>query len=149
MPQSVDTNEILLKLADLQSLYKVMTQNLLHDYNLSASALNLIEILGEEQATLKSITEQSQLDKSTISRQMNTLVKNGLVVKTTGADKRYAYFTLSENAKSKFQEYNTAAQKTFSDILAGWTEEEKQLLSVLIGRLNRSLTNGLSGIQSL
>ncbi|API89537.1 hypothetical protein BKP56_09840 [Marinilactibacillus sp. 15R] len=147
MTPSVDTNEILLKLAELQSLYKKMTQNLLTDYNISASALNLIEILGEEQATLKSITEQSQLDKSTVSRQMNTLVKNGLVVKTTGDDKRYAYFTLSEDAKSKFQEYNTAAQKIFSDILEGWTEEEKQLLSVLIGRLNRSLTNGLSKIQ--
>lgn len=144
MPQAVDTNEILFKLSELQVLYKKMTQTLLSDYNLSASALNLIEILGEEQATLKSITEKSQLDKSTISRQMNALVKSGLVSKTTGTDKRYAYFALSPDAKQKFQDYNFAAQKTFASILSGWTEEEKQLLSVLMGRLNRSLTNGLN-----
>lgn len=143
MVQKVDTDDILFKLSELQVLYKKMTQQLLKTYQLSTSALNLIEILGEEQATLKSITEKSQLDKSTVSRQMNTLVKKGLVTKTSGEDKRYVYFTLVPEAKNQFKEYNAAISQSFSSVLSGWTEEEKQMLSVLIGRLNRSLTNEL------
>ncbi|WP_208560162.1 MarR family winged helix-turn-helix transcriptional regulator [Marinilactibacillus kalidii] len=146
MPQKVDTNDLLVKLTELQMLYKAMSQNIMSEYDLSASALNLIAILGEEKATLKAITELSQLDKSTISRQMNTLVKKELVLKTTGEDKRFAYFTLSDNAKSLYISYNETFKKQFSEILAGWTEEEKHLLSVLLGRLNRSLTNGMNSL---
>ncbi|MEC6747214.1 MarR family transcriptional regulator [Marinilactibacillus sp. XAAS-LB27] len=143
MPHEVDTNELLMKLSELQTLYKSMTQDILSEHQISASALNLIDILGEEKATLKSITEKSQLDKSTISRQMNNLVKKELVIKTTGEDKRYAYFALAEDAKGIYSTYNQTFKEQFSGMLAGWTEEEKHLLSVLLGRLNRSMTNGL------
>lgn len=143
MPKQVKIEDLLRKVSDLQGIYKRMNQELLSSQKLNSSAANLINIIGKEEKTLKEITEASGLDKSTVSRQVNALVKKGYVTKTTGADKRYAYFTLSNEAETAYEEYLQAFQKLFHSSLTGWTEEEKQMLSVLLGRLNRSLTKGL------
>ncbi|WP_161878815.1 MarR family winged helix-turn-helix transcriptional regulator [Alkalibacterium sp. MB6] len=137
------TNAMLEKTAELQHLYKRITDSLLTELGLSLSAINLIELIGDEEMTLKDITQKSQLDKSTISRQMNALVRKELVTKTTGEDKRFAYFKLTEKASDVFHSYEGQLKSRFHMILSGWTEEEIHMLTVLLGRLNRSIVNRL------
>ncbi|MCC5895877.1 MAG: winged helix DNA-binding protein [Alkalibacterium sp.] len=135
------TDVLLDKITDLNQLYKQVAELVLHEHGLSSSAINLIKLMGENEYTLKQITELSRLDKSTVSRQMNALVKKDFVTKTTGQDKRYAYFTVTEKAKTVFSEYHSHLEKKFESILSGWTQEEVHMLTVLVGRLNRSMTN--------
>lgn len=111
---------------------------------INASAINLISIIGDETMTLKEITEISELDKSTVSRQMNLLVKQKLVTRETGQDKRYSFFELSDEAKEIYQNYTDDFVKYVEDALMGWSEEEKQMFSVLIGRANYSLSPSIS-----
>lgn len=133
--------QLLEKVTEFNQLYKYLTDHLLHELGLSHSTINLIELIGEEEMTLKEITMKSRLDKSTVSRQMNALVRKELVTKTTGTDKRFVYFKLNEQASDVFSNYHTQLEEKFQTILSGWTEEEAHMLTVLLGRLNRSMTN--------
>lgn len=135
------TNALLEKSSEFNHLYKRITDYLLTEIGLSPSAINLIDLIGEQELTLKDITQLCQLDKSTVSRQMNALVKKGYVTKTTGKDKRFAYFTLTEEATTVFDRYQEQLENQFNTILSGWTQEEIHMLTVLLGRLNRSITN--------
>lgn len=136
-----NTDALLEKVTEMNQLYKQVAELMLHEHGLSSSAINLIKLIGADEYTLKDITQKSRLDKSTVSRQMNALVKKEFVTKTTGEDKRYAYFTLTDKALDVFANYHKHLEEKFESILSGWTEEEVHMLTVLIGRLNRSMTN--------
>lgn len=136
-----NTDALLEKVTEMNQLYKQVAELMLHEHGLSSSAINLIKLIGNDEYTLKDITQKSRLDKSTVSRQMNALVKKEFVTKTTGEDKRYAYFTLTDKALDVFSNYHKHLEEKFESILSGWTEEEVHMLTVLLGRLNRSMTN--------
>ena len=94
--------------------------------------------------TLKEITAISELDKSTVSRQINLLVKDGLVHREIGEDKRFSFFELTEQAKAIYRQYENDFVQFIESTLQGWSEEEKQMFTVLIGRANYSFSNSLS-----
>lgn len=89
--------------------------------------------------TLKEITERAQLDKSTVSRQMNTLEKLELVERKAGEDKRFSFFKLTEEADVLYNSYLKEFTDYMEKTLLAWSEEEKQILMVLLGRLEHSL----------
>lgn len=144
MAQMVDISELLDKLNAFDNQFSRIKKQILDKQNLNSSTVNLISIIGNETMTLKQITEISELDKSTISRQINVLVKNGLVIREVGEDKRFSFFELSEEAKDMYQQYIEDFVDYFDDTLRGWTEEEKHMFSVLVGRANYSMSNALS-----
>lgn len=144
MAQMVDINELLDKLNTFDNQFSRIKKQILDKQNLNSSTVNLISIIGNETMTLKQITEISELDKSTISRQINVLVKNGLVIREVGEDKRFSFFELSKEAKDMYQQYIEDFVDYFDDTLRGWTEEEKHMFSVLVGRANYSMSNALS-----
>lgn len=139
-----NSTQLLYKITELNQYYKYVTDHLLYDLDLSHSTINLIEIIGEDEMTLKQITKESRLDKSTVSRQMNALVRKSLVTKTTGSDKRFVYFKLNEQANETYKDYQTKLEDKFKNIVSGWTEEEAHMLTVLLGRLNRSMNNRMT-----
>lgn len=144
MAHKVDINELLEKLSTFDNQFSQVQKEILNKQNLNASAVNLISIIGDEVMTLKQITEVSELDKSTVSRQINVLVKEDLVIRETGEDKRYSFFELSENAKIIYQQYTKDFIDYLDEALKGWSEEEKQMFSVLVGRANYSLSTALA-----
>lgn len=143
MAQKVDLKDMLEKIALFNKHYLRMEQEILNAHKINGSAINLISIIGDERMTLKEITEISELDKSTISRQINVLVKDELVLREVGEDKRYSFFELSENAKMIYNDYLSSFIKYFEEALKAWSEEEKHMFSVMIGRANYSLAAAL------
>lgn len=140
MARSVNIQDMLEKIVAFNHEFSKVKKKILGMQQINASAINLISIIGDETMTLKEITEISELDKSTVSRQMNLLVKQKLVTRETGQDKRYSFFELSDEAKEIYQNYTDDFVKYVEDALMGWSEEEKQMFSVLIGRANYSLS---------
>lgn len=138
------STQLLEKVSEFNQLYKYLTDHLLQELGLSHSTINLIELIGDEELTLKDITTRSRLDKSTVSRQMNALVRKDLVTKTIGTDKRYVHFKLNEQAGVVAKNYRAKLEEKVQKILSGWTEEEAHMLTVLLGRLNRSMINRLN-----
>lgn len=144
MARSVNIQDMLEKIVAFNHEFSKVKKKILGMQQINASAINLISIIGDETMTLKEITEISELDKSTVSRQMNLLVKQKLVTRETGQDKRYSFFELSDEAKEIYQNYTDDFVKYVEDALMGWSEEEKQMFSVLIGRANYSLSPSIS-----
>lgn len=144
MARSVNIQDMLEKIVAFNHEFSKVKKKILGMQQINASAINLISIIGDETMTLKEITEISELDKSTVSRQMNLLVKQKLVTRETGQDKRYSFFELSDEAKEIYQNYTDDFVKYVEDALMGWSEEEKQMFSVLIGRANYSLSLSIS-----
>lgn len=144
MSRNVDITELLDKIIEFNHNFSQVDKKLLSRQNLNASTINLISIIGDETMTLKQITEVSGLDKSTVSRQMNSLVKDGYVTRETGEDKRFSFFELSDDAKLLYRQFSTDFVEYLDNTLRGWSEEEKHMLSVLIGRANHSLSTTMS-----
>lgn len=143
MAQTVDIKDMLEKIVTFNKQFTNIKQDILQAQNLNASAVNLISIIGDETMTLKEITEISELDKSTISRQINVLVKEGLVLRETGSDKRFSFFQLSDDAKVIYKQYVSDFIEFMDDALKGWSEEEKHMFSVMVGRANFSMNSAL------
>jgi DNA-binding MarR family transcriptional regulator len=144
MARTVDISEMLEKLTTFNNQFNQVKKEILSKQNINASTVNLISIIGDEVMTLKQITEISELDKSTISRQINVLVDKELVLRESGEDKRFSYFELSDEAKAIHRQYSNDFVKYLDDALMGWSEEEKQMFSVLVGRANYSLSTAMS-----
>lgn len=143
MSQKVDVKEMLEKIIQFNKQFTRIEQEILNTHQLNSSAVNLLSIIGDERMTLKAITEISELDKSTISRQINGLVKDELILRETGEDKRYSFFELSESAKMIYKEYTTSFVDYLAEALQAWSEEEKHMFSVMVGRANYSLAAAL------
>lgn len=137
MGNKVELGTLLSRMNDFTRMHRKLNGMLLDYYKLTESSLVLFDIIEDEEMTLKAITDASYLDKSTISRQVNSLVKKGYIDKKTGNDKRYSYFKLTEQAKTVYAAYKKESIRAFDDLMSGWTEEEKQKLSILLMRLNR------------
>lgn len=146
MARTVDIKEMLEKITAFNSQFLQVQKEILSIHQLNASAINLISIIGDETMTLKEITSISELDKSTISRQINVLVKDELVVRKVGVDKRFSYFELTEEAKEIYRQYMDDYVRFVESALMGWSEEEKQMFTVLVGRANYSFSNALTKI---
>lgn len=143
MTHRVDMKELLSKLNTFDNQFSKIKKEILDKQNINFSTVNLISIIGDDRLTLKEITELSDLDKSTISRQINGLVKANLVTREIGEDKRFSFFELSDEAKKIYHEYNNDLISYFEDALKGWSEEEKQMLLVLVGRANHSMASAI------
>ena len=144
MARPVDISEMLQKITAFNTQFLQAKREILSRENINASAINLISIIGDETMTLKEITAISELDKSTVSRQINLLVKDGLVHREIGEDKRFSFFELTEQAKAIYRQYENDFVQFIESTLQGWSEEEKQMFTVLIGRANYSFSNSLS-----
>jgi DNA-binding MarR family transcriptional regulator len=147
MARMVNIDDMLIKLVEFNHQFLKIKKDILNSKSLNASTVNLISIIGNETMTLKQITEISELDKSTISRQISLLVEDGLVQREVGEDKRFSFFELTEDAKVIYRQYQADFVEYMDDALRGWSEEEKQMFSVLIGRANYSLSTALSAEQ--
>ncbi len=137
MEQFSNTAQLLERMDEFSRLYKKLNGLLLSHFGLTESSLVLFDIIGDEELTLKAITEQSYLDKSTISRQVNSLVSKEMVTKADGDDKRYSYFKLTPKAKKLYRQYKEESVRGFADLLASMTDDEQQKLSILLNRVNR------------
>lgn len=140
MTRAVDMCELAQRLNEINKLYDHYYRQLLNHYDINASTINLISTIQDETMTLTEITDITGLDKSTVSRQMNMLVDKDYVVKTSGEDKRYTLFQLTKEAKQAYQVISEEMTAYLDYALDNWSEEEKQMLLVLLGRLNHSLT---------
>src|SRR5699024_12757019 len=103
MTQTADMNDLLDKISIFNNQFSHIKRVILDKQKLKSSTVNLISIIGNEKMTLRQINEISERDKSTISRQINGLIKKGIVNRKTGEDKRFSFIQLLEDAKIMYK----------------------------------------------
>lgn len=148
MDNDISAYELVGQLNEFQQLYSTIEKKVLKNNHLNQSSFSIMSQLVEQALTLKELTALFSLDKSTLSRQINGLVQQGFIIKESGTDKRIYYLSISKEANQLVNAVRFEIEFYVTDLFKAWPNEEKQLLLVLLGRVNRRirLTNDLKEI---
>ncbi len=139
MENDVSAHELVDQLNEFQLLYSTIEKKVLKNNHLNQSSFSIMSQLVEQALTLKELTALFSLDKSTLSRQINVLVKQGLIIKEVASDKRIYYLSISKEANQLVNAVRFEIEFYVTDLFKAWPNEEKQLLLVLLGRVNRRI----------
>ena len=139
MENDVSAHELVDQLNEFQLLYSTIEKKVLKNNHLNQSSFSIMSQLVEQALTLKELTALFSLDKSTLSRQINVLVKQGLIIKEAASDKRIYYLSISKEANQLVNAVRFEIEFYVTDLFKAWPNEEKQLLLVLLGRVNRRI----------
>lgn len=90
------------------------------------------------------ITERACVDAAVVSRQIKSLISNGLVERVADpADGRASLVRLTADGKKLFQQSQKQQQKFFENVFADWSESDKKKFEVLfqkfVSDLNREV----------
>lgn len=129
--------------------YSKLEKELLRKHNLTKSGYSIMTVIKDEKITLKELVNLSELDKSTLSRQVKSLEKKELLIKELGTDKRYSFLSLTSEARQLILTVSFELENAYSQIFKSWPADEKQLLLVLMGRVNRSIQSFNSWSRSI
>ncbi len=97
-----------------------------HDVTLSQCHI-LLEIEEKEKTNTGELAIALELNKSTVSRTVDGLVKNGMVERTVDPeDRRYTHLSLSAEGKEKCQEINARNDAYFNQVFKRISEEKHE-----------------------
>lgn len=139
MDTLISTHELIKEIDIFQTRYTSIEQSVLKKNRLNRSAFFIMRHLIEQPLTLTELTSSFSLNKSTLSRQVNDLVKKGWVIKDSGKDKRFMYLVLSKEAKQLINSVHFEIEQQVTQIFSSWPNDEKQLFIILLRRINRRI----------
>ncbi|MDT1957792.1 MarR family winged helix-turn-helix transcriptional regulator [Carnobacterium divergens] len=132
------SNEIKIQLEHFYNEFNQFENKLLKEHALTKATFTLLNNLIDIPKTIKKLSFETNLDKSTLSRQLDILVKKNLVIEIKNEDRRLRNVQLSEEGQNLQNRINQNLTQQWELIFQSWSDEEKQLLMVLLGRMNRS-----------
>lgn len=90
--------------------------------------------------TLSELAGRVGLDQSTVSRQIQPLVSNGLVDRAPDpADGRSTLISLSTEGERLLARVRNVARHDYDSALADWTDDERATFAAMIDRFRRAL----------
>lgn len=107
---------------------------------LTISEWKLLDQVIDGHTTQEALSVTTQLDISTLSRQLKRLVEKDMLEKTAvGKDKRQLIYNVTHKGIESSTYVKTKLNALTDRIFSHWTDEEKNLLKILINRLEQSL----------
>lgn len=95
-------------------------------------------------ASVKSLADELHLDVSTVSRQAATLVDKNYAEKVPHPqDGRSHFYRLTASGQQEFQDNRHLRFSKLTDILADWTDEEREQFGHLLQKYNQSVNQHL------
>lgn len=100
----------------------------------------MIELEESGDISLSDLSNRMELDKSTLSRTVDSLVRDGLAVRDTdAADRRAVKISLSDKGKEKVESINTLCDKYYEEILSGIPQKGRKEVIESVGVLAKSM----------
>ncbi|RRK10852.1 MarR family transcriptional regulator [Lactiplantibacillus garii] len=94
--------------------------------------------------TQEKLAAAMQLDTSTLSRQLASLVKKDRLSKeAVGRDRRQLIYSVTPAGASAVEQINAAYQQYEAAVFDKWPQDEQNLLRILLNRLNKSVDRTL------
>ncbi|MBU7459801.1 MULTISPECIES: MarR family winged helix-turn-helix transcriptional regulator [Lactiplantibacillus] len=91
--------------------------------------------------TQEKLATAMQLDTSTLSRQLASLVKKEKLSKeAVGRDRRQLVYTITPAGLTALNAINAAYEQFEADVFDKWPQDEQNLLRILLNRLNKSVS---------
>ncbi|KRL62058.1 MarR family winged helix-turn-helix transcriptional regulator [Latilactobacillus fuchuensis] len=133
-------NSTLTTFNQLNLLYQEQKKQWAQRLNIKLAQVNILMLVAPEQALLShaALIDSTKLDASTLSRQLNGMAQEGLLVKTKGTEPRQRVYTLTEHAQriaTRLRQWQTELEQQVQD---NWSAEEQQLLKILLNRYYQS-----------
>ncbi|BAP85640.1 MarR family transcriptional regulator [Paucilactobacillus hokkaidonensis JCM 18461] len=108
--------------------------------HLTIAEWQLLLFILADNTTQEQLSNATSLDTSTLSRQLKNLVAKEMLNKTpTGRDKRQLIYSITELGKQSVNQINDDYKQLANQIFDRWTDEEKNLLQILLNRLDKSI----------
>lgn len=129
-------------LLEVQKDYLQLLKKLTRQHTLTVAEWQLLQNVVDGQDTQAELVATTQLDVSTLSRQLSRLVeKKMLTIKKLGEKpttrKKYLY-QITSQGQTALTEMNADFKVMNTELFSQWTEEEKNLLKILLNRLKTS-----------
>ncbi|XKL57206.1 MarR family winged helix-turn-helix transcriptional regulator [Levilactobacillus brevis] len=124
----------------INKVQQTLLQRMTKRYQLTVSEWQLLDHIGGGENTQEILAQQTRLDTSTLSRQLKGLVAKEMVTKEAiGRDKRQLIYTITEQGTQTAAAINTAFEDLSDQIFEHWSTDERNLLQILLNRLDKSL----------
>ncbi|MEK4008529.1 MarR family winged helix-turn-helix transcriptional regulator [Paenibacillus sp. FSL H3-0333] len=107
--------------------------------NLDRAAYLLLHHIASREGTagIKAISDEFQLDISTVSRQAASLESKGYITRVPDpVDGRAYSLQITETGQASLEENRQVRQEMIEQLLKGWSEEEGQLFGELLRKFN-------------
>ncbi|CAM2812530.1 MarR family winged helix-turn-helix transcriptional regulator [Dellaglioa algida] len=128
-------------LLSIDRQYKMILQRLTKKNNLTISEWQLLKKIAAKFNTQEKLSKETDLDISTLSRQLKRLVEKDMLDKhSIGDDKRQLIYTMTEVGVESSNAVDLGFTELESTIFEKWPEDEQNLLRMLLNRLDKSLT---------
>ncbi|AEB73347.1 MarR family winged helix-turn-helix transcriptional regulator [Lentilactobacillus buchneri] len=132
--------DILVALNSAAKNHRSQIFNITKAMNLTISEWKLLNQVIAGNTTQELLSESTKLDISTLSRQLKRLLEKDMIEKTAvGRDKRQLIYKVTDKGTQASQYVAAEIQKLTDRVFNHWTDEEKNLLKILINRLEKSL----------
>lgn len=97
--------------------------------------------VGSGANTQEKLATAMQLDTSTLSRQLASLVKKERLSKEAiGRDRRQLVYTVTPAGTAALTKINADYQQFEAEVFDKWPQDEQNLLRILLNRLNKSVS---------
>ncbi|CAM2759165.1 MarR family winged helix-turn-helix transcriptional regulator [Fructilactobacillus fructivorans] len=121
-------------------IHQQQLQALTKKSNLTISEWQLLIAITDGYTTQESLSQSMELDTSTLSRQLKRLVEKEMIrKKAVGQDKCQLIYSITDKGKNACNQINSDYADLSTRIFNQWTDEEKNLLKILLNRLETSM----------
>lgn len=128
-------------LAETAKLQTASLKQLTKAQGVTVAEWQLLIQLNTGANTQEKLATAMQLDTSTLSRQLASLVKKEKLSKeAVGRDRRQLVYTITSAGLTALNAINAAYEQFEADVFDKWPQDEQNLLRILLNRLNKSVS---------
>ncbi|EQM55416.1 MarR family transcriptional regulator [Lactiplantibacillus plantarum EGD-AQ4] len=128
-------------LAETAKLQTASLKQLTKAQGVTVAEWQLLIQLNAGANTQEKLATAMQLDTSTLSRQLASLVKKERLSKeAVGRDRRQLVYTITPAGMTALKAINAAYEQFEADVFDKWPQDEQNLLRILLNRLNKSVS---------
>lgn len=134
---------------ELSRAGQIYLQHEFSKYNIGHAQVKTLLYLAENKdKTQKELVQYLNLDKSSITSQLQILEKNGYIIRQTSkVDARKQVVNITDKANKKLPELKIIFASWTNTLLAGFSEEERSDIFKYLERMRENVNDKLSGIQ--
>ncbi|MDV0429888.1 MarR family transcriptional regulator [Lactiplantibacillus sp. DA1] len=128
-------------LAETAKLQTAILKQITKTQGITVAEWQLLIQLQAGANTQEKLAAAMQLDTSTLSRQLASLVKKERLSKEAiGRDRRQLVYTITPAGTDTLTTINTNYQQFEAEVFDKWPQDEQNLLRILLNRLNKSVS---------
>ncbi|MCM0582869.1 winged helix-turn-helix transcriptional regulator [Weissella diestrammenae] len=132
---------ILEALRDTDKSYQQVLKKITMAQNVTIAEWQLLANVAQQFDTQDKLSLETHLDNSTLSRQLNSLVKKELVNHVAvGHDRRQLIYEVTDQGEAVLSNVQSAYDNLEKQVFSLWATEEKSMLQILLNRLDKSVT---------